>query len=43
MIHATLRLPRKTSGHVTIAIAGEVDSVAVNDRIVDCRVISPGI
>ena len=43
MIHATLRLPRKTSGHVSIAIAGLVNSVTVNDRIVECRVISPGI
>ena len=43
VIQATLRLPRKTSGNITIAIGGELDSVAVNDRSVECRVISPGI
>ena len=42
-IQATLRLPRKTNGHVAIAITGETDSVSVNYRTVEYRVISPGV
>ena len=40
VIHATLRLPRKTSGHVVIATPGVVNSVTVNDRKVEGKVIS---
>jgi alpha-galactosidase len=42
-IKATLRLPRKTSGHILIATNGKAESVTVNDRKVEGKVISPGI